>query len=417
MKIFMAFYGGGHVTAAIPLIRALQERGHEVVPLALTTAAEVLRRHGMAHRTVRDYVDPADPRVRAYGEKLAQRHHTDGKGIPLEESLAYLGGSMRDLVDDVGEEAAWAEYARIGLNALSPVATASRILVQEQPDWVVTTASPRMEAAMLRAAHRLGIPSVCVIDLFAILELPWLRRPDNGHLQTVYSNTVIDRLVQAGRRAEDIFVTGNPAFDALANPETPRLGAAWRERHGVADGEKLILWAEQPEPADPELPRQVRRYLAQVCAARPGWRLVVRLHPSSTDPRGEVIPEGALHSPPEDPLPVVAAAADAVVTLTSTVAMEMLLTGKPALVLRLSQYDDLVSYSAEDGALVLDALEHVPDGLEQVLNDTPLARQLAAARKTLPPPGGAAQRVCDVLETQHAPLMARLHGAPEKADT
>ncbi|OZI68276.1 UDP-N-acetylglucosamine 2-epimerase [Bordetella genomosp. 1] len=408
MKIFLTFYGGGHVTAAIPMIRALERRGHDVVPLALTTAAPVLRRLGIAHKMVRDYVDLNDPHVKEYGERLAQKHHTDGKGIPLEESIAYLGSSMRDLAAEIGEAAAWSRYEQLGLNALSPVATARRILERERPDWVVTTASPRMESAMLRAAYRMKIPSVCVIDLFAILELPWLRRPDNGHLQTVYSQTVVPRLVQAGRAEQDIFVTGNPAFDALVDPGVREQGLAWRRKHGVADDEKLMLWAEQPEPADPELPRRIRRYLAQLCAAHDGWRLVVRLHPSSTDPRGEVIPEGALHSPAEDALPVVAAAADAVVTLTSTVAMEMLLTGKPAVVLRLSQYDDLVSYDAADGALVLNSLDAVQDGLEQVLNDTELGRQLAAARKSLPAPGGAADRICDILESQHAPLLERV---------
>ncbi|CAB3670754.1 UDP-N-acetylglucosamine 2-epimerase [Achromobacter sp. HNDS-1] len=411
MKVFLVFYGGGHVTAAVPLIRSLKNRGHEVVPLALTTASAVLSRLGIAHRTVRDYVDATDARVALYGGKLAEKHHTEGKGIPREESIAYLGASMRDLVDEIGETAAWAAYEERGLNAFSPVATASRILKSEQPDWVVATASPRMESALLRAACQLHIPSICVIDLFAILELPWLRRPDNGHLLTVYSQTVVDRLVEAGRMRERIFVTGNPAFDALNDPELQRLGAEWRHRHGVADQEKLILWAEQPEPSNPELPRRVRAFLAELCARRAGWRLVVRLHPSSTDPRGEVIPDGALHSPAEDALPVVAAAADAVVTLTSTVAMEMLLTGKPAIVLQLSQYDALVSYSEADGALVLGDLQEVGQGLEQVLNDTPLARKLAAARKTLPPPGNAAERVCDVLENEHAKTLAEIREA------
>ncbi|MCW3151053.1 UDP-N-acetylglucosamine 2-epimerase [Achromobacter spanius] len=408
MKVFLVFYGGGHVTAAIPIIELLQKRGHEVVPLALTTAAAVLSRLGIAHRTVRDYVDPADNRITQYGRKLAERHHTEGKGIPREESIAYLGASMRDLVDEIGEIGAWAAYEERGLNAFCPEATARRILQAERPDWVLATASPRMEAAALRAAHQLGIPSMCVIDLFAILELPWLRRSDNGHLLTVYSQSVVDRLVNAGRVREHIFVTGNPAFDALNDPGLRSLGAEWRQRHNVHDHEKLILWAEQPEPADPDLPRRVRAFLAEICANRADWRLIVRLHPSSTDPRGEVIPPGALHSPAEDALPVVAAAADAVVTLTSTVAMEMLLTGKPAIILRISQYDALVSYTEADGALVLDDLQQVPQGLEQVLTHTPLAQKLAAARKTLPSPGDATKRVCDLLESEHGHVLAMI---------
>lgn len=397
MKVMLAFYGGGHVTAAIPLIRELRGRGHEVVPLALTAAAAVMAREGLPHRTITDYVDPADPVIRRYGEMLLARHHTDGKGITVEQSIAYLGTGLADLAAEVGEEEALARYREKGLNAFMPLRTARRILETERPDRVLATASPRMEAAMMRTAVELGIPSICMVDLFAILELPWLRHPGHGHWLTVHSQKTADRLVAAGRRADRIAVTGYPAFDSLADPGLAQRARAWRERKGFAPGEKVVLWADQPEPANPEFPRSIRSTLQQVCAAN-GWRLVVRLHPASSDPQVEKIPQGAVQSFADERLPEVAAGCDAVCTCTSTVAMESLLLDKPVLILKGSQYDDLVDYSDRDGALVIDSPAGLESALATLLEDTPAARRLAAARATLPVAGRASRNIADVVE-------------------
>jgi CDP-glycerol glycerophosphotransferase (TagB/SpsB family) len=223
---------------------------------------------------------------------------------------------------------------------------------------------------------------------------------------TVYSERIAQRLAEAGRDPRQIFVTGNPAFDPLASPHHVAAGPRLRAEKGIAAGEKLILWAEQPEPDNPDLPRAIRRQLAELCAARPGWRLIVRLHPSSTDPRGETIPAGALCSPATESLPALLYAVDAVVTLTSTVAMEGLLADKPVLVARLSQYSHLVDYSLADGAAVVDRAVDIPSALEQILGDTPEAAQLAQNRRRLPRAGSAAARVCDVVEN-HLPATAR----------
>jgi hypothetical protein len=397
MRVLMGFYGGAHVTAAIPMIRELSRRGHDVVPLALTAAPAAMLREGLSHKTITDFVDPDNAEIAHHGLQLIGRHHTEGKGITKAQSIAYLGTSFADLAHDIGEAAAYQRYVEIGLNAFMPVRTARGIIENVAPDWVMATASPRMEAAMMRAGVELGVNTLCMVDLFAILELPWLRHPGHAHLLTVYGEKTAQRLISAGRRADAMTITGYPAFDALADPAVPEAARAWRAGNGLAPDEKAVLWADQPEPGNPEWPRAIRRRLQEVCA-RNGWKLVVRFHPASTDASKEELPEGAIVSPAEERLPVVAAAADVVCTCTSTVGMEALLSGKPVVIIRGSQYDHLVDYSEEDGALVVEGPGEIEPALRELLFGGAVAGRLAEQRHQLPAVGAAAARIADLME-------------------
>ncbi len=402
MKVFLTCYGGAHVAAILPLYRALADRGHACELLALTTAADTARRAQLPFSRPMDFVDLADAGVRRWGERLALRHHTEGKGLTRDESVAYLGTSFRELAEDVGEADAWKRYERSGLNAFTPVRFMRRVISHFSPDVVVATTSPRMEKAALRAAFQLDVPSLCMVELFGMLEEPWLSRPDNGHVLAVSREDVGRRLVAAGRQACDIHLTGSPMFDPLANPALPDAGRAWRRERGVADHEKLVFWAEQPEPDDPELPRRVRRHLAELCRDR-GWRLVVRLHPSSTDHNAEQIPHGCLQSHAHEPLSHLMHACDVGVTLTSTVGWELLLCDKPVLVIRISAFSNVVTYGTDDGALVVDTLEQSAEGLTTLLQASAESARLQMLRSRLPSPGGASDRICDLIETTVRP--------------
>ena len=396
MKVLVTCYGGGHVSMCVPLIEALKSHGHDVVVLALTVAGPALERLGIAHHRPIDYVDLE--RVRRYGERLIGRHHTDGKGLSRDESLAYLGVSLQNLSAEVGDEAAWAAYQNAGLNAFCPTIFMKEVLRREAPDAVVATTSPRMEKAAMRAAHALDIPSVCMVDLFALIEFDWLKRADNGRYLTLPSDKLRQRFEAAGRDPEMLVVTGNPGFDTLGPFKNVDTGADYRVQKGIAPEKRIIFFAEQPEPQDPDLPRRVRNHLNEVCCANPGWQLVVRLHPASSDPAKEIIPDGAVQSHGIESLHEALCAADVVITLTSTVGMEALLLDRPTMILAISPYQHFVDYSAEDGALIVPVLDGAEAGIATLLSGGAEAQKLAAARARLPEIGGAAERITDLLE-------------------
>jgi hypothetical protein len=75
------------------------------------------------------------------------------------------------------------------------------------------------------AVRQLGIPSICVVDLFAIDEVKWIGAPDYADQVCVLNESVRQFLVAAGRSEDQVVVTGNPGFDALNAPGCAGTGA------------------------------------------------------------------------------------------------------------------------------------------------------------------------------------------------
>ncbi len=402
MKVLMVCYGGAHVALILPLYKQLISKGHECVVIGLTTAGPVLEREGVKHKRVIDYVDMNNEGLLKSGEALLEAHHTNGIGITKEESIAYLGTSYSEMITVHGEDKAKEMYNEKGLASFLPIQFMTSVLKLEAPDVVVSTDSPRMERAALNASILLGIPSVCCVVIFPHIGMHYLSRPDNGAVMCVCNSTIRDQLIQAGRSPESIIVTGNPSFEKLFSvPEVSR--KTLRNSRGLSDQSQVVLWADQPEPANPELPRQIRSRLNAICLSRENCSSLIRLHPSSTDPTKEPIPEGAMLSPREEPLINALLVADVVVTCTSTVAYEALLLGKPVIILRMSQYDKYADYSEDVGALVLDSIDELESGLEELISDkSPRTQILKANRLALAEESvGACEKIVTVIESYH----------------
>ncbi|HSH92062.1 MAG TPA: UDP-N-acetylglucosamine 2-epimerase [Ramlibacter sp.] len=398
-RVLVACYGGAHVAAALPVYRELQDRGLEPIMLALTTAADVVRQQGIPVVRFLDHVDIEDPAISRWGAYLGEFHHREGIGISREESTAYLGAGMADLVDEIGEEAALARYRESGLNALLPAATLRRILQAERIDAVIATDSPRAERAALNAAAQLGLPSLCVLTSFPHIGLHYLKRADNGRVMCVLNERIRDQLIAAGRRPDSVIVTGNPAFDALLGPDAAARRVALRRRDSLASDDWAVLWAEQPEPADPSLPARMREKLAEACAAH-GWRLVVRLHPSSQAGATISLPAHVLLSTRQETVRDALLKCDAVVTFTSTIGFEALVLDKPVVIAAVSQYSDFVDYREEDGVRLVHSLEAVEGALLGFFRNDDLARQLAGRREAMPHSGDAAHSIVQCLVRQ-----------------
>ncbi len=394
-RILITTYGGAHVALTLPLRAELEARGHEVIILALTTAGPVCDREGIPHRRPIEFVNLEDPNVQQFGRMLAKNHHNEGSGLTLNESIAYLGESYRELVEDVGESDAESQYAEQGLNALHPVRFMERIISEISPDVVVSTDSPRMERAAMTAARNLGKSSVCVICIFPHIGMQFLKEPTHGELLCVCSENVRQQMIAVGRNPSSVVVTGNPAWDTLAREESDGSRIQLRNRRGLGDDDFVFLWAEQPEPGNDDLPRRIRYRLAEICEQHKNWHLLVRLHPSSTDPASEIMPRNAMVSDRTEPLEDALDASDVVITMTSTVGYEALLLDKPVLILEMSKYSHTVDYSFEDGAMVIDSMEEIHESMQKLLTPDSFSRHLSEKRQALPRPGGAARRVAD----------------------
>lgn len=362
-------YGGGHVKALLPVAERVRALGlAEPLMLALTTAAPLARAAGLPTIGFRDLVEPGDGPALAAGARLADA--LEVKAAEREESVAYLGLSYADLERRLGASAAAAQYAREGRLAFLPLTVLERALRRFQPALVLATNSPRAEQAAIESARALGIPSLCLLDLFGIWERARLARPDYADALCVLNEAVRAEFIAAGRPREHIHVTGNPAFDSLRDPALPAQGAALRRAAGF-EAHHVLLLATSPEPVqvsgiegrgDPTWPRRIEQRLIDIVRADPRLALWLRRHPSEP-PADEI---AALAHPrirvctADVPLHAWLHAGDEVLVTVSTVGVEAAMAGQRVTQIRGSVLDALSPFERmgiAQRALPLDALD------------------------------------------------------------
>jgi hypothetical protein len=220
-------YGGGHVKALLPVVERVRELGiAQPLYLALTTAAEPVRRAGITTLGFRDVLAPGDDRALRKGEELVAQLQV--RAADRDESIAYLGLSYTEMEDRLGAKAAAEQYAHFGRQAFLPLGILRRIVESRQPSLVVATNSPRAEQAAIHVAREKGVPSACLVDLLGIWERELLARPDYADVLCVLNEGVRQSLIRAGRPAGHIHATGNPAFDTVNEPSMIASGAKLR---------------------------------------------------------------------------------------------------------------------------------------------------------------------------------------------
>jgi hypothetical protein len=332
-KILFVTYGSGHVRMLVPVARALAAGGlAQVQVLALTTAASVARAAGLDVLQFKDFVTAEDAQAPADGQRLMAG--MTGPIADPDETAAYLGLCWADLVQDVGPQEAGRRYARDGRQAFLPLRTLRRIVWHVAPDLIVATNSPRAERAAIMVARELGLPSVCVVDLFCLDER-WIWQHGFADRVCVLNEAVRQFLIKEGRDAGEVCVTGNPAFDALGDAANIVAGRLERTSRGW-DDKKVLLWPTQVEPAfhpfngqpgNPQLPAQALAEVVQWVVARQDAVLCVRPRAGEAPPALPQDPRIVIAGQ-ELPLAQLLHAVDVVVTLNSTVGLEGHLAGR-----------------------------------------------------------------------------------------
>lgn len=369
-RVLFVGYGSGHIKMLIPVAKALLASGRaRPIVLALTTAGPLARAAGLDVVQFKDFVQPGDESALRKGRELVC--DLVGPVADLDESAAYLGLSYFDLVADMGAETAEVQYRHLGRQAFLPIQTMIRIVRTIQPDAVVATNAPRAERAAIVAAGYLGIPAVCLVDLFAIDEVKWIGKAGYADRVCVLNGAVRKFLIAAGRGPDEVVVTGNPGFDSLNAPEAVAAGKELREKRGWQD-RHVLLWPSQVEPAvhpfdgrtgDPQLPVRALTQLMKWMLARDDAVLCIRPRAGEPPP---VVPkhERIVVMGQDFALPALLHASDLVVTLNSTVGLEGYLTGCRLIQITGSVFDDAMPLLRYGVADVETSVHNLPDALD-----------------------------------------------------
>jgi len=214
-KILLVTYGGGHVHMIRPLAKMLHEIDRlEIVVLALPSAIPYLTNETYKVITFRDLIVDGDLDALRWGEEIAKKHHKKNSGINLEESIAYLGLSFKDLVNKNGFNKAIEIFKKRKRHAFHQTTIIRRALSLLKPNYVVTTNSPRAESAAIEEALLHEIPSLSMSDLFLGMKDYILKANRLTYLNHyAYSVNLKAGLVDPKR--SNIHFVGNPAFDEL----------------------------------------------------------------------------------------------------------------------------------------------------------------------------------------------------------
>lgn len=372
-KIFLVSYGGGHSRLLIPVIHKLQGMNHyEIEVLGLTaSAADYLAADIPFYGMVKLMESFGDDHILQMGRALLS--DVSHSAVSLDESIAYLGLSYRELVEVNGESRASNLYKEYGRQAFLPISLMKRWLQKIKPDLVIATSSPRMERATLEAASNLGIPSICLVDLFCIDEYRWVAQKNFASKVCVMAEPVKNFLISKGRPRNDIEVTGNPALQFLPHNHTEEKKRLIRDCEGWG-ADFVVLWAvcDEPkinpytgQPAFLDLNASLLALFGELLKKNVRWRLMVRLHPSMSM-NLESLPERMERDHRRYPLPSLLSSVDCVVTSGSTVGLEAAILGVPVISLKMSNVYTGAPYDQYGYALGVNQLADLEKALKMI---------------------------------------------------
>ncbi len=321
----------------LPIVKLLKNNENfNINILALTTAKAVLDAEGIPSVGFYDLVKGDFSKLKEIGQKLVGKKSASNV-VKYEESVAYHAVNYKELVDVLGESKAAKVFSESGRQAFLPVEFMKKTIREINPDLVVTTNSPRTERAAILAARQLGIPALCLVDLFALQEVKWIGDPDYADHLCVLNESVRSMFIAHGRKESEITVTGNPAFDSLFSDKVLSKVAEAEEKFLPRENSKIrLFYASQLEPAvhpfdeslkgDTELPRSIENKLREFVRENDSFELVVRYHPSENV--GFQPQERVYYSKPSESLHALLHAVDLVIVTASTVGLEAHLVGK-----------------------------------------------------------------------------------------
>lgn len=337
-RVLLACYGGGHVQSLLPVARRLAQRSDIALTLLpFTTARRPVLQAGLPAQSYTSLLAVVD---QAKADALLSRAgvRVDGAGnhaaIPAGETLAYHAVGLHDLSLVHGEERALELFAQQGRALFCPTSSFTAWLPQQQPDLVITSSSPRSELALQRAARSLGIPGLVVSDLFLQREAQYICDGAYARQITVINDYVASMLRSQGLAADStVHVTGNPAFDAVLEPQQQAAGDQLRTRLGLSAQSCLVSYYAPPAAvsllgeAFVPLPEVVEAF-EQLAARFDQLHYLIRLHPNDARPAPQLGSRGFL-SPADLSLEACLWASDAVVVENSTVGFQAGLIGVP----------------------------------------------------------------------------------------
>lgn len=369
-KILFCCYGGGHVQLLLPIIKKLSlNKQYNIKVFALTLAGDVLKNNQIDCFSYKNLAFDDPQIIKKLGHQLSTTILSNK--IDPEETIAYLGANMQEIINLYGQQKAEELYKTNGRACFYPLNLMTKLLQEINPDLVVATNSPRSEKAIVQAATNLNISTLCLIDGFAMYESEWIASPAFCQHVGVISSSVKNNLIKQGKAEKYIHIVGNPAFDPFYKISFSDEIECMKKKILIGEHQKVIMYAPSPEgnyhiytgqPTDSLLPEKILHNFISLIRKRKDLFLIIRPHPSQKFKLSS-LPDNTFYDDGNN-LKTMLSLSDLVVTLGSTVGIQAQLLGKPLICCNQSIYANDISY--EDFGFVkriysMDNIEHIID--------------------------------------------------------
>lgn len=389
-KIFFVTYGGGHANAIVPLVNLVKQKNkYDYEILALTMARKIFERENIAYLNLSDF---ADDEVFTLGRKVINNLNDVNSDIPIEESIAYYGFGIRDLIEVYGENEAYKKFNNEGRKSFLPIKTMEQIIRKIEPDLLVTTSSPRMEQAAIIAAKSLGVKVLRIEQLFYAenLEIP------KEVYFAVINNIVKDKLVSKGIEETFIHVTGQPAFDKLHKKEgIYNNSTLLKDKLNLNDNDKILLWISPGNKDQTDILEKI----IEIEKKYSNIKVIIKLHPNED---GEIpkrlikkrnsniiILNSDLHS--------LIHLSNIVIIEFSSVGLEAILLDKDLIVINDKNIKGKIPYAQSGAAVEVFALSELEGMINKVLYNKNVRLNMRSGREKYGIDGKATLRVYQLI--------------------
>lgn len=438
-KLFFLGYGGGHINALIPVIKEFYYDSHyEVVVVGINLAVDTLRQNHIACKSLSNYLDEEALTI---GHPLALQRHNFSSTVSYADSIAYYGFSMRDLIQEVGKDIADKIYKIYDRRLFFPVESMKKILQKEAPDAVIVTTMYRFELATLQAAKELGIPSIKIEDLVGIISKPFPDKIvvsteeekkkfidegiDNSQIilkkeledsslieycnhvyhsyinmrptrECVISNYVKNTLIKNGHNPENIFVTGQPAFDEFKKYDSIDINK-YIELLNLNPKKPILSFMSQPL----DNRQNILQYI--ICGIREisDLQFIIKLHPNEDGKLQKYILKEMNYQAcivKEIPSPIITKLSTIVSTVSSTTGLEAACLDKNLIYFQFFEQDEDILYEDMGIGIKITKPEDISLTIKKLISNTNTNKSLSLARKEYTNYGNAANNVKKVIE-------------------
>ena len=381
-KLFLISYGAGHVSMIAQLYDQFSKDNKvKLTVLALSIAKNLLNRLDIPHKTLVNYSQLImDSDAYRYGKKLADRWHVDSTGITYNESVVYLGASMRDLVNERGESVAFNLIEKKGRQIFLPIWTMQQVIEFEKPDLILTTNAPRMERASTIVGNRKDIPTINLHDDLGFMVRDYIL---SGDRISVMSHITKENLIKQGHDASKIVINGHPAFDVIPNELKKFNSLQIRRRYSLSENQPCLLLGTSMAGERGKIMNITPLVCDAIQKLKINYQLIIKPHP------GEDV-DAYKHFADSHPIcPKVISEvnirellyiSELLITFESTIMIESVLMSKPMISVNLSGKPNPLPFIEWGLGVEVFTLEQLMDAIEHVLNNFEFKKKYNNAR-------------------------------------